>query len=61
MLMPLFRLETNPIMNTTESSATLDILEKILESLCVALMVFVVHKDAALFPCPTAGKSCFSR
>ena len=49
MLMPLFHLETNPIMNMTETSVALDACEKILGSLCIALMVFVVHKDATLF------------
>ncbi len=49
MLMPLFHLETNPIMNMTEASATLDVCEKILGSLCIALMVFIVHKDVTLF------------
>lgn len=48
-LMPLFHLETNPIMNMTETSVTLDICEKILGSLCIALMVFIVHRDAKLF------------
>ena len=49
MLMPFFRLETNPIMNMTETSAALDTFEKIFGSLCIALMIFVVHKNAALF------------
>ena len=49
MVMPLFRLETNPIMNMRESSELLDLCEKILGSLCVALMTFVVHKNAVLF------------
>ena len=49
MLMPLFRLETNPIMSMTEKTAALDIGEKVLGSLCIALMVFVVHRDAVLF------------
>ena len=48
-LMPLFHLETNPIMDMTETSAVLDVCEKILGSLCIAIMVFIVHKDAALF------------
>ena len=48
-LMPLFHLETNPIMNMAETSAVLDVCEKILGSLCIALMVFIVHKDATLF------------
>ena len=49
MVMPLFHPETNPIMQMTETSMTLDLCEKILGSLCIALMVFVVHKDAVLF------------
>lgn len=49
MIMPLFELETNPIMNMKESSAALDIAEKILGSLCIALMIFIVHKDSKLF------------
>ena len=49
MVMPLFRLETNPIMNMVETSAALDVCEKVLGSLCIALMLFVVHKDAVLF------------
>ena len=36
-------------MNMTESSPVLDICEKVLGSLCIALMVFVVQKDAKLF------------
>ena len=49
MLMPLFHLEMNPIMNMTETSAMLDACEKLLGSLCICLMVFVVHKNATLF------------
>lgn len=49
MLMPLFRLKMNPIMNMRETSAALDICEKILGSLCIALMIFVVHRNAAVF------------
>lgn len=49
MLMPLFKLDANPIMNMRESSVFLDICEKALGSLCIALMTFVVHRDAALF------------
>ena len=49
MLMPLFHLETNPIMNMTETSATLDGFEKLFGSLCIAMMIFVVHRDATLF------------
>ena len=42
MVMPLFRLETNPIMNMVETSAALDVCEKVLGSLCIALMHFIV-------------------
>ena len=49
MLMPLFRLKTNPIMNMRETSAALDACEKILGSLCIALMIFVVHRNAPVF------------
>ena len=47
--MPLFHLESNPIMNMTEKSLALDISEKVLGSLCIFLMTFIVHKDATLF------------
>ncbi len=49
MIMPLFKLETNPIMNMQESSVVLDICEKVLGSLCIVLMTFIVHKNAARF------------
>lgn len=49
MLMPLFHLETNPIMNMQESSVVLNICEKVLGSICIASMIFIVHKDAVLF------------
>ncbi len=57
--MPLFRLETNPIMNMTETSPILDVCEKILGSLCIALMVFIVHKDATLFSITNAREKLF--
>ena len=49
MVMPLFHLETNPIMNMTETSPILDACEKLFGSLCIALMIFVLQKDATLF------------
>lgn len=49
MLMPLFKLETNPIMNMRESSVFLDMSEKALGSACIAVMIFIVRSDAALF------------
>ena len=59
MLMPLFHLETNPIMNMTETSAILDVCEKVLGFLCIALMVFIVHKDATLFSITNAREKLF--
>ena len=49
MMMPFLHLETNPIMNMVERSAALDVCEKVLGSLCIALMIFVVHEDAVMF------------
>lgn len=49
MVMPLFKLETNPIMNMQESSMVLNICEKILGSLCIVFMTFIVHNDATFF------------
>ena len=48
-LMPFFNPEPNPIMNMNETSVLLDTLEKITGSLCIALMIFVIHKDAVMF------------
>ena len=59
LLMPLFRLETNPIMNMTETSAALDACEKILGSLCIALIVFVVHKNALPFSVSNGREKLF--
>ena len=60
MLMPLFHLETNPIMKMTEASVILDICEKVLGSLCIALMVFIVHRDAKLFSVSDGRENCSS-
>lgn len=49
MLMPLFQLESNPIMNMPETSVMLDRFEKIFGSLCIAMMAFVIHKNAVFF------------
>ena len=59
MLMPLLHLDTNPIMNMTETSAVLDMCEKLLGSLCIALMVFIVHKDATLFSIANGREKLF--
>lgn len=49
MVMPLLNLENNPIMDMQESSVILDICEKVLGSLCIALMTFVVQKNTPMF------------
>lgn len=59
MLMPLFKLETNPIMNMQESSAVLNICEKGLGSLCVFLMIFMVRENAALFSVTEKSEKIF--
>lgn len=42
MIMPLLKLESNPIMNMQESSLVLNTCEKILGSICIALMTFIL-------------------
>ncbi|MDE6763455.1 MAG: hypothetical protein K2J73_07230, partial [Oscillospiraceae bacterium] len=44
-------------MNMTETSSVLDMLEKILGSLCIAFMIFFVNKKSSLFlPANGRGK-----
>ena len=59
MLMPLLHLQTNPIMNMVETSAALNACEKILGSLCIALMIFVVHEDAVMFSISESKERAF--
>lgn len=49
MVMPLFKLENNPIMSMQESSVILDICEKVLGSLCIAIMIFIVQGNVTVF------------
>lgn len=49
MVMPLFKLQTNPIMNMTESLRILDIFEKVFGLLCIAFMILIVNKNSNLF------------
>lgn len=49
MIMPLLKMETNPIMNMQESSVVLNTCEKILGSLCIALMTFIVCDEKKIF------------
>ncbi|RRF89132.1 MAG: hypothetical protein DUD33_08460 [Coriobacteriaceae bacterium] len=61
LLMPLFHLQSNPIMNMPETSPTLDLLEKALGVACIVLMVFVVRGDAMLFSASdTWEKACLA-
>lgn len=59
MLMPLLHLETNPIMNMTEKAVMLDMIEKNLGSLCIAIMVFIIHKDVTLFSISSGREKLF--
>lgn len=49
MLMPFLKLKTNPIMNMQETFVFLDVCEKILGSLCVFLMTFVIQKNVGFW------------
>jgi hypothetical protein len=59
LLMPFINPKTNPIMHMHETSALLDLMEKISGSLCIALMIFVIHKDAELFSVSSAWEKIF--
>ena len=59
MLMPFLRLETNPIMNMTETSTVVDACEKLLGSLCIAFMVFIIHKNAMVFSVSNGREKLF--
>jgi len=49
MIMPFIKMGNDPLMHMKESSAALNIAEKILGSLCIALMSFIVCGDSQLF------------
>lgn len=59
LVMPLFRLEQNPLMTMPESSLALERAEKLLGSLCIALMLFVVHQGAAFFSVKPGREALF--
>lgn len=59
MVMPLLKLQSNPIMNMKESSALLNTCEKILGSLCIAFMTFIVHKNVGLFSITSKNEKVF--
>ena len=58
-IMPLFKLETNPIMNMRESSAVLNVCEKVLGSLCIAFMTFIVSNEKTIFSLNSPGEILF--
>lgn len=49
MIMPLMKLNTNPIMEMTDKSVFLNVCEKALGSLCIALMLFAVNDRVSIF------------
>ena len=49
LLMPIFKLNGDPLMNMRETSALLDITEKVLGTLCILFMTFLVHEKAEFF------------
>ena len=57
MLMPLFHPDPNPIMTMAETSALLDACEKVLGSLCIALMVSSSTGTRRCSPSRTGGRS----
>ncbi len=60
LVMPFFKLQQNPIMTMQESSQILNLLEKALDSLCIAMMIFLVHEKAAFFSIkPGKERICF--
>lgn len=59
MIMPLLHLENNPIMEMPTRVLFLDVLEKILGILSVAVMILVVHKDNNLFSINTKKEMSF--
>ena len=59
MIMPFLKLESNPIMSMQESSIILDVCEKILGSMCIAMMTFIVHKDSVCFSIANSREQIF--
>ncbi|MBR1764817.1 MAG: hypothetical protein IJ746_05435 [Ruminococcus sp.] len=59
MVMPLFKLGSDPLMHMEERSRLLDVLEKIMGSSCIALMALLVREDAMLFSLGTGQERLF--
>lgn len=49
LVMSFVKLESNPIMNMQESSVILEISEKMLGTLCIVIMTFIVQENAPVF------------
>lgn len=49
MIMPFLSLETNPLMEIQNRFMILDVCEKVLGSVCIVVMTFIVERDAKLF------------
>ena len=49
MIMPLIRLDTNPIMNMQTEFMALDILEKIFGTLSIAVMLLIINSETKWF------------
>lgn len=59
MIMPLLKLKSNPIMDMQESSVILNTCEKVLGSLCIAFMMFIVCDEKTIFSINSTGELRF--
>lgn len=59
MIMPLFNLASNPIMNMPTNSVVLDVSEKIFGVLCIVFMILIVNKESSLFSVKTKSEKVF--
>lgn len=59
MVMPFMQLEANPIMEMQNKSVFLNGCEKVLGSLCIALMCFVIHENAKFFSLESMKEKLF--
>ncbi|ORX64432.1 hypothetical protein BCR32DRAFT_128709 [Anaeromyces robustus] len=59
MIKPFIKLKKDPLTTMNESSNVLNIFEKIFGSLCIALMIFIVHNDSTFFSIKTSKEKIF--
>jgi len=59
MVMPLIPLQTNPLMEMTDKSVALNMLEKTLGISCIVAMLFLVHGDAKWFSLNSAKEIAY--